>query len=68
MTADLKVENSRPNIVCTGIRMKKTAMPARHDGPIAYINNTMTVAACRGPIHRKCRYKVTYKKTAKELE
>lgn len=39
--------------------MKKTDIPARHDGPMACISSTITVAACRGAIHRKCRYKVT---------
>lgn len=68
MTTNLRVENKCPNTVCTGIRMKKTAIPARHDGPIAYINNTITVAACRGPIHKKCKYKVTCKKTRKRKE
>lgn len=50
-------------MVCTGIIKKKTAIPARHDGPIAYNNNIITDAACRGPIHRKCKYNVTCKKS-----
>lgn len=41
--------------------MKKTDIPARHDGPMACISSSITVTACRGPIHRKCRYKVTCK-------
>lgn len=65
MTTNLSLENSLPNIVCVGIRMKKTAIPARHDGPIQYINNIITIAACRGVIHRKCRYKVTWEKMTK---
>lgn len=65
MTANLRVENKRPNMVCIGIRMKKTAIPARHDGPIAYINKIITVAACKGPIHKKCKYNVTCKKMMK---
>lgn len=60
---NLSLENKRPNRVCSGIKMKKTDIPARHDGPIAYINNKITIAACRGPIHRKCKYKVTCKIT-----
>lgn len=28
---------------------------------MACISSAITVAACRGPIHRKCRYKVTCK-------
>lgn len=50
-------------MVCTGIIKKKTAIPARHDGPIAYNNNIITDTACRGPIHRKCKYNVTCKKS-----
>lgn len=65
---NLRVENKRPNKVCIGIRIKKTAIPARHDGPMAYINNTITVAACRGPIHKKCKYKVTWKEKIKVNE
>lgn len=45
--------------------MKKTDIPARHDGPMACISSTITVAACRGAIHRKCRYKVTCKSKAR---
>lgn len=48
-------------MVCTGIIKKKTAIPARHDGPIACNNNTITNAAWRGPIHKKCKYNVTCK-------
>lgn len=40
--------------------MNKTDIPARHDGPITYSSNIMTVATCRGLIHKKCKYKVTF--------
>lgn len=42
--------------------MNKTDIPARHDGPITYSSNIMTVATCRGLIHKKCKYKVTCRK------
>ena len=64
----LRVENKRPNVVCTGNRMKKTDIPARQDGPIIYSNNNITHTACSGPSHRKCKYKVTCKRTMKRKE
>lgn len=63
----LKEENRRPNRVCIGIRKTRTAIPARHDGPISYHNNTITAAACRGPTQRKCKKMVTCERMGEEL-
>lgn len=65
MTLNLSVENKCPNMVCTGMRTKKTVIPARHDGPIVYISKMITVTACIGPIHKKCKYNVICKKMMK---
>lgn len=56
---NLRVENRRPKTVCTGIRMNRTDIPARQDGPITCSSSTRTAATCRGLIHKKCKYKVT---------
>ncbi len=48
----LYFENSFPNMIWSGIRKIKTAMPARHDAPISCQSRPITAAACRGPSHR----------------
>lgn len=55
----LNVEKSLPNMVCIGMRNKRTTMPAKHEGPISNHSRPTTAAAWRGPTHRKCRKIVT---------
>lgn len=62
----LYLENSFPNMVWSGIRKTKTAMPARHDGPISCHSRPITAAAWRGPTHRKCRKIVTWENRCKQ--
>lgn len=57
----LNLENSLPNMVCMGIRNRRTPIPAKHDGPISAHSKPTTAAAWRGPIHKKCRKIVTFK-------
>lgn len=51
----LNLEKSLPNMVCMGMRNKRTPIPAKHDGPISAHSKPTTAAAWRGPIHKKCR-------------
>lgn len=57
----LNLENSRPNMVCVGIRIRRTPIPARQEGPISSHSRPTTAAAWRGPTHRKCRNMVTWR-------
>ena len=57
----LRAEKRRPNTVCTGMRTSRTVIPARQDGPTRNSSSSITARACRGPSHRKWRYRVTWK-------
>lgn len=65
---DLRDENSLPKQVCTGSKIKRTAIPARQDGPISSQRRTVTATACSGPAHKKCKKMVTYAKRKQSVK
>lgn len=60
-------ENNFPMQLCKGRRIIRTAIPARHDIPISIQSRMVTMIACSGPAHRKCKNIVTLKEEKQSL-